>query len=247
MDQNFQPAPASISRDLWSGVKRAIPIVVASTPFGLLFGAIAHDSGLSIGEAVFMSATVYAGASQLVGLDLFGQNIAPWMIVFSIFAVNFRHVLYSASVGRRIRHFSFMQKAAAFYVMIDPQYAEVEMRGEAGHKISFAWYMGLGLTMYVFWMLQTLVGALFGNLITDPYAFGFDFLLPIYFLGMVMSFRHRENWVPVVIASTISAVAAYKFVGSPWHVTLGASGGVILAAILAKPKNDVADTRNGEA
>ncbi|KAB2751556.1 AzlC family ABC transporter permease, partial [Brucella anthropi] len=42
-----------------------------------------------LAEAVFMSSIIYAGASQMVGLDLFGQNIAPWMIVMSIFAVNF--------------------------------------------------------------------------------------------------------------------------------------------------------------
>jgi predicted branched-subunit amino acid permease len=96
--------------------------------------------------------------------------------------------------------------------------------------------MGVGLTIYICWLLETLIGALFGNLISDPYALGIDFLLPIYFLGMVMSFRHREHWWPVVIVSAICAVVAYKLVGSPWHVTLGAIGGVVLAAILAKPQ-----------
>lgn len=236
MDQGFRQAPASAGSDFWGGVKRGLPIVAAGAPFGLLFGAVAIDNGFTIAEAIFMSGTIYAGASQMVGLDLFGQNIAPWMIVLSIFAVNFRHVLYSATVGRRIRHFTFMQKALAFFLLVDPQYAEVEIRAEAGRKISFAWYMGLGLTIYICWLIETLIGALFGNLISDPYALGIDFLLPIYFLGMVMSFRHREHWWPVVIVSAVCAVAAYKFVGSPWHVTLGAMGGVVLAAVLAKPQ-----------
>ncbi|MFS2327058.1 MULTISPECIES: AzlC family ABC transporter permease [Brucella] len=236
MDQGFRPAQASVHHDFWVGVKRGVPIVAAGAPFGLLFGAVAIDNGFTIAEAIFMSGMIYAGASQMVGLDLFGQKIAPWMIVLSIFAVNFRHVLYSATVGRRIRHFTFTQKAVAFFLLVDPQYAEVEIRAEAGRKISFAWYMGLGLTIYVCWLIETLIGALFGNLISDPYALGIDFLLPIYFLGMVMSFRHREHWWPVVIVSAVCAVAAYKFVGSPWHVTLGAMGGVILAAVLAKPQ-----------
>lgn len=236
MDQGFRPAPASARNDFWLGVKRGVPVVAAGAPFGLLFGAVALDNGFSITEAVFMSAVIYAGASQMVGLDLFGQNIAPWMIVLSIFAVNFRHVLYSATVGRRIRHFTFAQKALAFFLLVDPQYAEVEIRAEAGRKISFAWYMGLGLTIYSCWILETLIGALFGNLISDPYALGIDFLLPIYFLGMVMSFRHREHWWPVVVVSAACAVVAYKLVGSPWHVTLGALGGVVLAAVLAKPQ-----------
>ncbi|MCK1975221.1 hypothetical protein LNK20_21280, partial [Bacillus safensis] len=83
----------------------------------------------------------------------------------------------------------------AFFVLVDIQFAEVEQRAEAGKPVSFAWYMALWLTFYLTWVLEALIGGLFGNLITNPYAFGIDFLLPIYFLGMVMSFRHRQNWL----------------------------------------------------
>src|SRR5690606_13224322 len=159
--QSFRPVPTSTLTEFLMGAKKAVPIVIASTPFGLLFGAVAVDSGLSIGEAVFMSATIYAGASQLVGLDLFGKHIAPWMIMLSVFAVNFRHVLYSAAVGLRIKHCNIVQQAAAFFVSIDRQYAEVQMRSDAGLNIASPWYMGLGLSMYVFWVTQRLIGALF--------------------------------------------------------------------------------------
>jgi predicted branched-subunit amino acid permease len=47
-----------------------------------------------------------------------------------------------------------------------------------------------------------------------------------------MSFRKRTSWLPVVIASGLASIVAYKFVGSPWHVSLGAIAGVALAAII---------------
>ena len=83
------------------GAKAALPVILAAAPFGMLFGALAVDNGFTVFEAVLMSATVYAGASQMVGIDLFGDRIAPWLVVLSIFAVNFRHVLYSAVLGRK--------------------------------------------------------------------------------------------------------------------------------------------------
>lgn len=218
------------------GARVAFPVIVASSPFGLLFGAIAIDNGLSIFEATLLSATVYAGASQMVGIELFGQKIAPWLIVLSIFAVNFRHVLYSAAVGRRIADWPMLKQAIAFFFLVDPQYAEAERRAEEGKPVTFAWYMGMALPIYVLWITSTALGATFGRLITNPHALGLDFLLPIYFLGLVMGFHKRPLWLPLVIVSGIASILAYKFVGSPWHVSLGALAGIVLAAIVAPTK-----------
>jgi predicted branched-subunit amino acid permease len=179
-----------------------------------------------------MSATVYAGASQMVGLQLFGEHVPAWLIVFSIFAVNFRHVLYSAAVGRRIRHWPLWKKAVGFFFLVDPQYAEAEREAEKPGGIGFAWYMGMGLFIYVGWVAETWIGSIAGRFIHDPHALGLDFLLPIYFLGLVMEFRHRPLWLPVVAVSAIVSVAAYHVVGSPWHVSIGAVAGVLLAALM---------------
>ncbi|WP_336056780.1 AzlC family ABC transporter permease [Nitratireductor sp. CH_MIT9313-5] len=214
------------------GVQRGVPVLIAAAPFGLLFGTIAHENGFSTFEAVLMSATIFAGASQMVGLDLFGTKVAPWLIVLSIFAVNFRHVLYSATIGRHLSHWSLPEKIIGFFFLIDPQFAEAERRVEERKPITFAWYMGLGLPIYLSWVIESWLGALFGRFIPDPYALGIDFLLPIYFLGLVMGFRKRAMWLPVVATSGVASIAAYHLVGSPWHVSIGAMAGVVLAAFI---------------
>ena len=84
------PATKEEIRDAF---RRGIAVAIAAAPFAVLFGAVAIDNGLTIAEAALMSATLYAGASQLVGVELFNHNVAPWLVVLSIFAVNFRHVL----------------------------------------------------------------------------------------------------------------------------------------------------------
>ena len=69
--------------DFLEGLKGGIPVGLAAAPFGALFGALARDQGMSLGELTLMSGTVYAGASQMVGLDLFGHNVQAWLIVLS--------------------------------------------------------------------------------------------------------------------------------------------------------------------
>ena len=187
-----------------------------------------------------MSATVYAGASQMVGIELFAGHAPAWIIAFSIFVVNLRHLLYSATTGRHIGGFSGAQKVVAFFFLIDPQFAETEREAERAGGFSFAWYMGMGLTFYSVWLGLTVTGALFGKLLPDPKPWGIDFLLTIYFLGLVMSFRGRPFWLPVVIVSAAASVLAYKTVGSPWHVSLGALAGLAFAAAFGvEEKRDV--------
>ncbi|MCP4314746.1 MAG: AzlC family ABC transporter permease [Hyphomicrobiales bacterium] len=225
--------PLKFDADFRQGLRMSLPIIVGAAPFGLLFGALAIENGMTIYQAILMSAALYAGASQMVGIDLFGTKIAPWLIVFSIFAVNFRHILYSASLGPKIAGFSTLQKAITFFMMMDAQFAESEKRHESSYLISFSWYMGVALPVYFMWVLETAVGAYFGRLIENPYAFGIDFMLPIYFLVLVMGFRERRNWLPVVVASSVASIIAFYTVGSPWHISVGGVAGVLLAALIS--------------
>ena len=222
----------AFASEFWRGVRLGIPVFVASAPFAVLFGAIAVKNGFTPAETVLMSATIYGGASQMVGIELFGQTTPPWLIVFAIFAVNFRHILYSAAVGRRIGHWTGVQKAIGFYFLVDPQYAELERKAENGERISFVWYVGMAAPIYILWIVNTWLGAVFGSLLPDAHALGLDFLLPIYFLGLVVGFRKRPLWLPIVIAAAVVSVIAHNLVGSPWHISIGALAGIALAAAM---------------
>ncbi|MBS9720909.1 AzlC family ABC transporter permease [Tianweitania sp. BSSL-BM11] len=219
--------------DFWRGLRVGLPIFVASAPFAVLFGAMAVENGLSVVEAVLMSAVIFGGASQMVGIELFGQHIAPWLIILSIFAVNFRHVLYSAALGRNVPHWSPLIKAVAFFFLVDPVFAESERRVENGKPVDLAWYAGIALPMFGSWVFMTWLGAAFGGqVMLEARGIGLDFLLPIYFLGLVMGFRGRPRWLPVVAVSAIASMVAYRTIGSPWHVSVGAMAGILLAAAL---------------
>ncbi|TDK38845.1 branched-chain amino acid ABC transporter permease [Rhizobium deserti] len=234
------------STEISQGLKGGLIIAISSAPFAVLFGAVASDNGLSVAEAALMSATVYAGASQLVGIELFGHHVAPWLVVLSVLAVNFRHVLYSAALTRFIGHFTPVQKFLTFFLLTDPQFAESVKRGESGQGVSFQWYMAFGLAIYVSWVFFSIVGAFFGRMMGDPQVLAIDVLLPIYFLGLVIGFRRKVGFYPVVAASAISAVLAYHLVGSPWHVSIGAIAGIVVAAVMPLQQPDAGLTPASE-
>lgn len=228
----------------WDGVKAGLIVAISTTPFGLLFGAIAVDGGVSPLEATLMSGIIFGGASQLVGVQMFGSHVPAWLIVLSVFAVNFRHILYSAAMTPMVRDFGPFQKAAAFFFLTDPQFAEAAKRVDRAGKLEPAWYFGSACLIYVVWVASSALGAVFGQLIGNPKAWGFDVLLPVYFLGLVMGFRKRPLFGAVVPISAAASIVGIHTVGSPWHVSIGALAGIIAALILHKPKapSDEAET-----
>ena len=59
--------PESLQRqEFLSGVRDTFPLLLGALPFGLIYGAVAATSGLSVTAAVAMSAFVFAGASQFI-------------------------------------------------------------------------------------------------------------------------------------------------------------------------------------
>jgi len=229
MSAKLQATPRS---EFLEGAAISLPIIVGVAPFGALFGMLAIENHFSVSEAMFMSVAIYGGASQMVGVDLFGSKVAPWLIVLSIFAVNFRHVLYSATIGRHLARWSLTKQAIGYFFLVDPLFAESERRVDRGIRLSFAWYMGMGIPVYISWLIATYLGAVFGPLIPDPHAIGIDFLLPIYFFCLVLTFRGRAHWLPVAGVSALASMVAYRTIGSPWHVSIGAFAGVLLGAFL---------------
>lgn len=216
---------------LLQGIMKALPVCAAIAPFGLLYGALAADAGLSVFEATLMSAMIFGGASQMVGLQLFDGTVPIWLVVLSIFAVNFRHILYSAAIGPHLMHWRLWQRLAGWFVLTDPVFAEAETMKER-RPVPFSWYAGLGFTVYGLWVVESYLGARFGALIEDPEALGLDYMLPLYFFALLYGFRARRPFFPIVIASAAGSILAILTVGSPWHVSIGALCGIVAAVVI---------------
>lgn len=219
--------------DVIDGIKDALPILMAVAPFSAVFGAVAISQGFSFTELMLASASIYAVASQYVMVDLISQQVPAWSVMLSVFAINFRHVLYSAALGRHMQAFSFAQKTLAFFLLVDPQYAASEARATQT-ALRPSYYFSYAATVYITWMSANALGATFGTLIEQPEKFGIDFILPLYFMGLVAGFRQRPQFFLILAVSCVVSWLSYFTLGSPWHITLGGIAGLSAAALSAK-------------
>ncbi len=63
--------------ELVEGLRGGAIVALSSAPFAVLFGAVATDNGISLPEAALMSATIYAGASQLSASNFSASTSPP--------------------------------------------------------------------------------------------------------------------------------------------------------------------------
>lgn len=221
----------SIGSEFRVGFIKGLPIILATAPFGLLLGAIATQKGLSVLEVSLMSAIVFAGSSQFVAVDIWSSP-APWAALgFSALLVNMRHVLMSASIAPKMKGFHPVARVFGLFFLADEIWALSETRA-AHARLTPAYYFGVVAVFYSFWNIWTVLGALFGPLVKDPAAIGFDFAFTAVFIALIVNFWKGPATGAVLAASAAVAAVVHGNVEGPWYILAGAFAGMIAAALL---------------
>jgi len=197
------------------GVRDHFPYVVGSVPFALLAGFLAVKLGFAVWQALALSTFVFAGASQIVGLELM-SNHAPMLVVFlSALAVNARFLMYSASLAPHTKHWPFIWKVINASTIVDASYALCLKKFEV-HFENNRWYtFGANAIGFVNWVGCTYIGAFFGNIIPDQ--LGLEFALPLMFITISAMFLKDK---PNIAAAFVSGTLAVALYGLPYNAGL---------------------------
>lgn len=228
--------PSSSSVEFRDGVRHSLPFLLSVVPYGMIVGTLAINNGATPFAAMMQSTLFFAGASQTVMWELYGLGNPVWVITLAVFAVNFRMVLYSAAIGRKLEPLSKSKMTSAMFLLQDISLSLGIRRADRPKGLSYSYYMGLSLVLYVVWLLATALGVVFGALIDEPKTVGLDMLVPVYFLMLVMGFRTKPNAALVFVSSAGTAAVTYVLIGSPYHIALGGLVGMVVAAALARPE-----------
>jgi predicted branched-subunit amino acid permease len=105
------------------GIQAELPILVGVIPFGMIYGALARSAGMPPEAAQAMSTVVFAGSSQFIMAQLWGQATPIFIILVTVLVVNLRHGLYSASIAPYVKHLSTAWKWLLSYLLTDEAYA----------------------------------------------------------------------------------------------------------------------------
>jgi 4-azaleucine resistance transporter AzlC len=217
-------------RDLRRGLLATLPLTPGVVAFGLLYGLMARQVGLSPREAWAMSAIVHAGSAQFAALGMWeAGSAAP--IMLTTLVINLRHLLMGASVAPHLRGLSPLWKAFLALWMCDESYALAiahYQRGQGSHWF----FLGANLGIYLAWPTSSLLGAILGAAIPDPARYGLALIFPLAFLGLLTTFLEDRTGVIVALASGGLALLGTFLLPGNWHIVLAGLLGSGLGLLL---------------
>lgn len=184
----------------------ALGVVVAVSAYGVSFGALSVAAGLDVWQTCVLSLLMFTGGSQFafVGVIASGGLAAAPAAVASAALLGFRNAAYSMRMSAVVGP-GFAKRLLAGHITIDESTAVALAQEEPrAQRIGF-WATGVGI--FLGWNLTTLAGALLGDVLGDPKAYGLDAAAAAAFLALLWPRLRSRQAIAVGIAAAVVATA----------------------------------------
>jgi len=193
--------PDAEARRAW---RQGLGVALATSAYGVSFGALAVAAGLDIWQTCVLSLVMFTGGSQFafVGVMAAGGLPAAPAAIASASLLGVRNIAYGMRMSPVVGT-GFWRRAAAAQFTIDESTAvSLAQTTRRARTLGF-WVTGIAI--FIGWNLSTLAGALLGDVLGDPRAYGLDAAAAAAFLALLWPrLRHRQ---PIAVGIAAAVVA----------------------------------------
>jgi predicted branched-subunit amino acid permease len=183
-----------------AGARSVAPLVPVIAVLGVVIGYVSVATGLSPAAAALMSATTFAGSSQLAALSVVreGGTIAAAAAGAALLAARY---LAMGSAASPALGGAAWKRAVLAQLAVDESWA-VAYEGDG--RFSRARLIGAGLLLYVAHVVATTAGAVAGHIV-DPGRWGLDAAFPALFVLLLWPhLARRDARVVAALGATIA-------------------------------------------
>lgn len=186
-------------------VRQSLSVGVATGAYGVSFGALAVAAGLDVWQACAMSLLFFTGGSQFafVGIIASGSGAAPAAVAASSM-LGVRNGLYALELTHLLGVSGIRRLAAAHLTIDESTAVAVSQPDRSSQRLGF-WMTGT--SVFVLWNLTTLLGALLGNALGDPRAYGLDAAAVAAFIALLWPRLRSRDTVAIAVVAGVVALA----------------------------------------
>ena len=220
-------------------VVNALGVGIAVAAYGVSFGAISVTSGLTALQTQILSALMFTGGSQFALIGVLAAGGGAVSAVATSVLLGVRNAFYGLSMAE-VLHVRGLRRVVAAQLTIDESTAMAVSRSaehDGGRASRFAFW-ATGLSVFVFWNLATLAGAIGANALGDPKRLGLDAAIPAGFIALVWPrLKDRRSWA-IGLCAFAMALVLTPFLQPGVPVLLTASVAVAAGVLEVRRRTD---------
>jgi 4-azaleucine resistance transporter AzlC len=204
------------------GARVAAPLLPAAFALGVSFGVLAKTAHMSAVAAVVMSATTFAGSSQVATVSVLAGGGGVAAAVVAALLLNARYAPIGISIAQSFRG-PVLQRFGESQLVVDESWA---LAGGGTPRFDRRMMLGVGAGLWIAWVGGTAVGALLGKVVGDTSAFGLDGAFAALFAALLAAqLRDRRR---VAAAAAGAAIALALIPLAPAGVPIIAASAAVL-------------------
>jgi len=185
-------------------VRQALSVGLATSAYGVSFGALSVASGLDVWQTVILSLLLFSGGSQFALVGILGAGGSGAAAIATSTLLGVRNGLYALQVTR-ILDVTGLRRLGAAQLTIDESTAVAT--GQPTRSAGRLGFWMTGTIVYAGWNLTTLLGAVVGNALGDPKAYGFDAAAAAAFCALLWPrLTSRDAAAVGVVAAILAAL-----------------------------------------
>ncbi len=186
--------------------RQGLAVGVATGAYGISCGALGVAAGLSTWQTVVTSLLLFSGGSQFAFFGVVAAGGTPAAAVATSTLLGARNMFYGLQLTRLL-HPRGWRRFATAHLTIDESTAVAISQDDSRHQRIGFWTTGLAI--FALWNLTTLLGALLGNAMGDPRAYGLDAAAAAAFVALLWPrLRGRQPVAVAALAVVLTVVVA---------------------------------------
>ena len=211
-----------------AGMKAGMPVCVGYFSVSFGFGAMAIKQGLTLWQAVLISASNLTSAGQFAGLTVMVAAEGLLAMILTQLVINSRYALMSLALGPRLGpEVGTGKRLLAAFFNTD----EIFALGMSQKKLTPQFFWGAGTVAALGWTAGTAMGAFASSLLPELVRGALGVMLYGMFIAIVVPQAREEK--PILLSVALALVFSCLFTWVPGLKEVSAGIAIVICTVAA--------------
>jgi 4-azaleucine resistance transporter AzlC len=214
-------------RDVVRGIGVISPVLMVYVAIGMAYGVLAVDNGITPWLAVLMSALVYAGTAQLVGVQMIALSLPPLSIIVMAAVINARFFVMASALVPHLRQLKWWERTLYATQLTDATFA-LHIARLPKTDASKTEVFTTNIVGHLVWVGATIAGVVVGQTANNLDAFAIDFAMPAMFIGLLVPLIRSRSQILVALGAAVATVCFQAVGASFWAILIATLVGLLI-------------------